>query len=76
MNDQLKISLKYNSLVAVKLLKFCSNIIKSSFLIDFVLVIRGFLTFYWCKILNGYINFLLNFMYFRMAVVSVETLEN
>ena len=43
---------------------------------DFNLVACDFLKFDWCKMLNGYVDFSFNIFSLRMAVVSVETLEN
>ena len=43
--------------------------------IDFNLIACDFPKFDWCKILNGYPDFSFN-IFLRMAVVSVETLEN
>ena len=44
--------------------------------IDFNLIASDFLKFDWCEMLNGYVDFSFNIFSLRMAVVSVETLEN
>ena len=44
--------------------------------IDFILVACNFLEFDLCKILNGYVNFSINIFSLKMAIVSVEILEN
>ena len=44
--------------------------------IDFILVACDLGKFDWCKIINGYVDFSINKFSLRMAVVSVENLEN
>ena len=44
--------------------------------IEASLVACDFLKFYWCKMLNGCVDFSFNIFSLRMTVVSVETLEN
>ena len=44
--------------------------------IDFNTVACYFLKFDWCKMLNGYVNFLFNILSLRITVVSNEKLEN
>ena len=44
--------------------------------IDFNTVACYFLKFDWCKMLNGYVNFLFIILSLRITVVSNEKLEN